>query len=181
MYGTLSASSDYQAAFCEALRVVGLEESFSTPCCWYEAVTECKLCFHGDDIAIEGQEDAVNRIHNELGKSFQLVVKSKRGFGPKHDKAGMLLNRCITLTDDDTLVIDADLRHVDLFVAGCGLSNNSKAVKSPTQKLTASDYEQVETLLDSTTASSYRALVARARYLAEDRADIGYATNWLCR
>eukprot|EP00971_Amphidinium_carterae_P287805 5713440-Amphidinium_carterae.2 len=78
MYGTLSASSDYQAAFCEALRGVGqqlgLEESLSTPCCWHETTTNCKLCFHGDDIAIEGREGAVDRIHQELGKSFQLVV-----------------------------------------------------------------------------------------------------------
>eukprot|EP00971_Amphidinium_carterae_P201882 4005721-Amphidinium_carterae.1 len=80
MYGTLSASSDYQAAFCEALRRVGLEESLSTPCCWHETTSNCKLCFHGDDIAIKGGENAVDRIHQELGKSFQLVVKSKLGF-----------------------------------------------------------------------------------------------------
>eukprot|EP00971_Amphidinium_carterae_P340124 6478300-Amphidinium_carterae.2 len=181
MYGTLSASSDYQAAFCEALRAVGLEKSLSTPYCWHETSTDCKLCFHSDDIAIEGNEDAIDKIHHELGKSFQLVVKIKLGFDSKHDKTGMLLNRCITITEGETLMIDADLRHVDLFVAGCGLSNNSKTAKPPTQKLTTSDYEQGETLLDSTTASSYRALVARARYLAEDRADISYATNWLCR
>eukprot|EP00971_Amphidinium_carterae_P050631 996923-Amphidinium_carterae.1 len=179
--GTLSASSDYQAAFCEAIKAVGLEESLSTPCCWHEAATNSKLCFHGEDIAIEGGEMAVDRIHQELGKSFQLVVKSKTGFGQGQDRTGILLNRCITLTDDETLVIDADLRHVDLFVAGCGLHNNSKAAKSPTQKLTASDYEQGEMLLESTTASSYRALVARVRYLAEDRADISYAMNWLCK
>eukprot|EP00971_Amphidinium_carterae_P014662 289467-Amphidinium_carterae.1 len=92
MYGTLSASSDYQAAFCEALRKVGLEESLSTPCCWHETASNCKLCFHGDDIAIEGGENAVDRIHQELGKNFQLVVKSKLGFGQRHDRTGMLLN-----------------------------------------------------------------------------------------
>eukprot|EP00971_Amphidinium_carterae_P143420 2841356-Amphidinium_carterae.3 len=98
-------------------------------------MTEPKLCFRGDDIAIEGEEAPM-----DTGQDPPSDVKRKLGFGQEHDGTGMLLSRCITLTSDKTLVVDADLSHVDLLVAGSGLNGNSKTVKSPTQKLTAGDY-----------------------------------------
>ena len=58
-----------------------------------------------------------------------------------------------------------------------GLSGNSKPVGTPSAEKT----NENEAALSSEDALVYRALVARANYLSQDRVDIGYAVKELCR
>lgn len=105
-------------------------------------------------------------------------MKFRARLGPSEsdDKAVRILNRVVQWTSEGVLY-EADQRHAELIVSELGLSNLSKSVNTPSQK---SD-RKAEDVLDTQDASLYRAIVARANYLAQDRADIGFAVKELCR
>eukprot|EP00971_Amphidinium_carterae_P178958 3549386-Amphidinium_carterae.1 len=90
----------------------------------------------------------------------------------------MLLNRIITVTTEG-VQIEPDPRHCALLVASLGLLHG-KGVNTPGLKLTKEEYEAGEPLSAEQT-SVFRAVVARARYLSEDRADLAYCANACCR
>ena len=58
-----------------------------------------------------------------------------------------------------------------------GLERDSKCVATPSLHMTSLD----ESPLKPAECTVYRAQVARANYLAQDRADIGFAVKELCR
>jgi hypothetical protein len=73
---------------------------------------------------------------------------------------------------------EADQRHAEIIISSLGLKDNSKAVKTP--GLAHQELVHGESL-DPADASMYRALVARANYMAQDRSDIQYAVKELCK
>ena len=77
----------------------------------------------------------------------------------------------------DGSVYEADQRHAELIVKGLGLTSASKSVNTPSQK----SVKQSEQPLSPEDSTQYRALVARANYLAQDRADICFAVKELCK
>ena len=89
-----------------------------------------------------------------------------------------ILNRIIRWTEAG-LRIEADPRHVEILINEMGL-NESNSVKTPGVKDRERD-ENNEQPLDRAEASLYRSCVARANYLAQDRADIAYAVKEACR
>eukprot|EP00971_Amphidinium_carterae_P216296 4293511-Amphidinium_carterae.1 len=77
MYGTLTASSDFQHALNEDLREeVKLQQGTASPCCYRHAELDCALCYHGDDIVIEGEKQDVEFIEQQIGRRFTLVRKA---------------------------------------------------------------------------------------------------------
>ena len=75
------------------------------------------------------------------------------------------------------IVYEADQRHADLIIDGLGLTWESNGVGTPSVRETVSDVSP----LSSCDATIYRALVARANYLSQDRLDIAFAVKELCR
>ena len=59
------------------------------------------------------------------------------------------------------------------------MNENSRSVSTPGQK--EKEEEGYEEELEAENATVYRALVARANYLAQDRTDIWYTVKELCR
>merc|ERR1712023_494354 len=71
----------------------------------------------------------------------------------------------------------ADQRHAEIIVQDLGLSTASKPVNTPSQKA----MRQPDLPLNQEDSTKYRALVARANYITQDRADIGFAVKELCK
>ena len=76
--------------------------------------------------------------------------------------------------------IEPDQRHVDILVHELGL-NESKPVSTPGEVDCRSEDEFGSQPLGDQQATKYRALSARANYLAGDRTDIMYAVKEICR
>ena len=89
-----------------------------------------------------------------------------------------ILNRIIRWTEAG-LRIEADPRHVEILIKEMGLEE-ANSVNTPGVKDRERD-EKNEQPLDRAEASLYRSCVARANYLAQDRADIAYAVKEACR
>ena len=90
-----------------------------------------------------------------------------------------MLNRIIRWTEDGW-EIETDQRHADIIVHELGLSD-SKPVATPGETESKQEEGEDQELLDSATATRYRALAARANYLAGDRTDLVYAVKQICR
>ena len=90
-----------------------------------------------------------------------------------------VLNRIVEWKEN-CICYEADQRHAEIICEQLGLvSKEAQGVVTPGIKQDIS--EDTEPKLDPEQATRYRALVARANYLAQDRPDIQYATKELCR
>jgi len=78
---------------------------------------------------------------------------------------------------------EADPRHAEIIWQGVGLDAGSKGLDRPSVKETAAEAEDagLNAPVPPQEASRFRALAARANYLAADRPDIGFAVKELCR
>ena len=94
-------------------------------------------------------------------------------------KEGRVLN-LITRWTEDGWEIEPDQRHADIIVHELGLSD-SKPVSTPGETESRQEEGEDQELLDSNLATKYRALAARANYLAGDRTDIMYSVKEMCR
>ena len=75
---------------------------------------------------------------------------------------------------------EPDQRHAELIIKGCQLNDESKHVCTPGTKQDAPQHDDEDELVGRD-ATVYRALAARANYLAQDRSDIVHATKELTR
>ena len=76
---------------------------------------------------------------------------------------------------EDEIRYEADQRHAEIIIKQLGMSGESKTAVTP--GINESRQEGDEDELIQNEATHYRALTARANYLAHDRSDIGYATK----
>jgi hypothetical protein len=92
---------------------------------------------------------------------------------------GKVLNRVLRRTEDGW-EYEADPRHAELLVKSLNLEE-AKPVSTAGEDEKEWKMEEESESLEGTQAREYRALAARANYLAADRADIQYAVKDICR
>ena len=90
------------------------------------------------------------------------------------------MNRIIQW-EDDAITYEADQRHAELTVQHLGLGDKTNSVVTPGVKRANGGDDEDEEGLSEQDATKYRALAARAMFLAQDRTDIGYAVKELSR
>ena len=86
-----------------------------------------------------------------------------------------MLNRVVRWTTEGWEV-EPDQRHVDLIIKVLGLSE-AKPVSTPGEPESRDEEEENSRAFSTEDASKFRALAARANYLAADRTDIMYAVR----
>ena len=97
----------------------------------------------------------------------------------KESTEGRVLNRVIRWTEYGW-EMEPDQRHVDILVKDLDLQE-SKPVSIPGEVEARAAEEEGTELLNDADSTRYRALAARANYLAADRTDIMYAVEDICR
>ena len=112
------------------------------------------------------------------GAERALEVKFRGRLGPEQrdDKSVRILNRVVEWGPDG-IRYEADQRHAEIIVRDLEIPANTKRVNTPS---VAQVHKNVQALTPRE-AGTYRAIVARANYLAQDRADIAYTVKELCR
>ena len=133
-----------------------------------------------DGFAILGDEQDLDWLRRSISDRYEVKFRGFAGRGEKDDKSIRILNR-IAEWREDSIRYEADQRHAELIVKHLGLGGgNAKAVTTPGQKRTKEE-EGDEEELASAEATKYRALTARAMFLAQDRTDIGFAVKEFSR
>ena len=109
---------------------------------------------------------------------YELTESGRLGPGPQDNKEVKILNRVVRWTPQG-VEYEADPRHVEQIIRDLELVG-AKSVTTPGLKPT---FEQAchSKLLHQGKLRPFRAIAARANYLAMDRPDIQYAAKEICR
>ena len=116
----------------------------------------------------------------ELDRHYELTEAHRLGPGAADDKEAKVLNRIVRWTEHG-LVYEADPRQGEKLLRDLKLdAADTKALGTPGVKLNREQLETEQPLAAGKT-SPFRAVAARANYLAADRPDIQFAAKEVCR
>ena len=123
-----------------------------------------ELVGHGDDFTVLGNCDDF-RQGGVLGPD-------------RHDSMRSPYSNSVVTWNDDSIDMEADLRHAELVIRELGLCDDSKGSTPPGCEM--KDDKETYMLFKATTTKC-RSTTARWNYLASDRADLQYSVKELCR
>ena len=117
-------------------------------------------------------------MKEKMEEKYELTESARLGPSCKDDKEVRVLNRVVRWTPEG-VEYEAGPRHVEQIVRDLDLMG-SKSVTTPGLKPT---FEQAchSNLLPPEKHRAFRAIAARANYLAMDRPDVQYAAKEICR
>ena len=175
MYGTRDAATNWQEEVAREMKKIGFRRGRYNPCVYWHLEKRIKAIVHGDDFVGVGRPADVEWMNDKLKERFQ-ITSMRIGGGANEAREGRILNRIIRRTEAGW-EYEADQRHRDLIVEALGLQE-ANPVKTPGEDMKEDEGQEELSAYDST---RYRAIVARANYLALDRPDVQYAVKELCR
>jgi len=184
MYGTHDAAYNWEEEYTKFMIKNGFIQGKSNPCLFYHPGKDIRAVIYGDDFTMLGSDDALDwfrkAVEKKLGGRYEISHKGRLGPEKHDDKRVRLLNRVIEWTHEG-IRYEADQRHAEIIVKLLGVGEKS-SLSTPGDRWYpkhCSDEDLKE--LTGEKAKLYRAVAARANYLAQDRSDIRYSVKELCR
>ena len=178
MYGTRDAAQNWEEHYSMVHKDIGFEQGRASSCVFRHKQRDIIVVIHGDDFTALGHEKDLDWYREQIQNKMSTKVKGRLGPADKDLKTMRVLNRVVEWQEHN-IRYEADQRHAEIICKELGLNKGSKGVVTPGVKASSSTEEDED--LDEEQATRYRALTARANYLAQDRADIQFATKELCR
>ena len=178
LYGTRDAAANFQREVKEFMLRQGFVQSQYSPQVYYHPVHGLKTLVHGDDFVTVGERHQARWLDQRLRQRFEIKTVVI-GRGPNEKAEHRVLGRIVRATDS-AWEYEADPRHAELLIKALRL-DAANGVKSPGEDDRPWMEEENGEHLQGADASEYRALAARANYLAQDRADILFAAKECCR
>merc|ERR1712078_164577 len=203
LYGIRDAAMNWQEEVAREMRKLGFQRGKYNPCLYYHRQRNLRTFLHGDDFATVGTRDGVQWLKKALENRFEIktqcvgpgainggwkkVTGAATGPAPtatqgepiQEGSEGRLLNRVLRCTPAGWEV-EADQRHADLIVQELDLAK-AHGVITPGDTEPRRKEGKNEEELNPEETTRYRAITARANYLAADRPDIMYAVKELSR
>ena len=176
LYGTRDAAANWQNEVAKTMKQCGFRRGKMFPSTYWNRETKVKVLVHGDDFVGVGNRPELKEFRRALGERFDLKT-TMVGLGKGEAREGRVLNRIISVGENGWSY-EADQRHGELIVDMLGL-DGANPVGTPGEE-EREDIEQ-EPALEVSKATRFRAIAARANYLAMDRIDMQYATKEICR
>ena len=180
LYGTKHAPARWEAHYTEKLEGLGFIRGKASSCCFMHPDREIRCVVLGDDFTFVGKDANLSWVEKHMSKTFLCKVEGRIGPDTGDLKQAQILNRVVTWTDNG-LEYEADIRHGELLVRDLEVQGKDSVV-TPGTKIRAEVPEgNGGKLLDAERVTKYRALAARANYLALDRPDLSFAAKECCR
>ena len=181
MYGTRKAADGWHCEYAGRLvSDLGFEVGDASACVFYHAARELRCSVHGDDLTTVGSKTNLDWFRSELEKLYELKEAHRLGPGVADDKEATVLNRVVRWTKDG-LEYEADPRQGEKLLRDLKLEGEGvKAAATPGVKATREQLD-ADAPLEPTKQTPYRAVVARANYLASDRPELQYGAKEVCR
>ena len=179
LYGMRHAASAWEKHYSDVLEGIGFSKSKVAPTVFYDPKRRIRCVVHGDDFTLSGRLRVLREVAEQLKKVYELKVRGVLGDEPGDDKEVTILNRTLRWTAEG-LEYQADDRHVQEITGYFGLEDGSKGLNAAMGKEPAEEEDAAEDL-QAPRDREYRALAARANYLALDRPDIQCAAKEICR
>jgi hypothetical protein len=176
MYGTRDAAQNWEMEYVEFMESIGFVRGRSTPCAFWHSGRQLRAVIHGDDFTILGNEVELDWFRDKVQSKFEVKIRGRLGPEESDDKSIRILNRIVTWREDG-IHYEADQRHAEMIIRHLGLRDNSNSLSTPGTRVQSDN----EAKLGERDKTMFRAIVARANYLSQDRTDIQFATKELCR
>ena len=178
LYGMRMAARNWEKEYSRFLKELGFLPGRASSVTFYHAEREVRIVVHGDDFIIEGEEQHLWWLHDELKRKY--IVKMRGVLGPEagdlHEV--VVLNRVLRWTKGE-FQYEADPRHVEQILKDMDMTDCNP---SPTPGIKLKRDEVIdETELGPEEHRRFRSVVARANFLALDRPDIRFSVKELCR
>ena len=111
---------------------------------------------------------------------YIITVKGVMGLDAGDCKDMCILNRRLKV-EGEFLFYEPDPKHAEILCEEMGLKEDSKGLGAPVAREDAAATGTEEEPLGPEETTRFRALAARANYIALDRADVQFAAKELCR
>ena len=180
MYGTQKAAEGWQSEYSATLVAMGFEQGLASPCVFSHRERGLVTSVHGDDFTTVGAKFQLDWFEATLASYYELRKGGRLGPGPQDAKEGTVLNRVIRWTQDG-VEYEADPRQCEKLLEATQLdSDGVNSVATPGLKPLAAQLAQ-DKPLSAAQHTEFRALAARANYLAADRPDCQFSAKEVCR
>ena len=181
MYGTRRAADGWHSEYAGRLvEELGFSCGDASACVFYHKSKGLRCSVHGDDLTTVGAKTSLDWFRQELEKRYELKEPHRLGPGPQDDKEALVLNRVVRWTAEG-LEMEADPRQSEKLLRDLKLDGDGvKVAGSPGVKATREQLD-ADQPLERQKATPYRAVVARANYLAADRPELQYSAKEVCR
>ena len=178
LYGMRGAASAWERDFSMRFQEVGFEKGKAAPTVFWHREKDVSCVVHGDDFTFLGLDDELDEMCVLMRDWYEIKVRGRLGEDSEDDKDIVILNRRLEVAEDG-LLYRADPKHVQILVKELGLEAESKGTDAASAR--DEGKEDDGNVLDKMDATKFRALAARANYLAQDRFDLQYAAKEACR
>ena len=175
LYGMRPAAHAWEIDYSNHLKGFGMSKGLSAPTVFYCEEKQLRCVVRGDDFAFLGWDKDLDDVVEHMKKAYELKVRGKMSGDPKDAQEITILNRKLTWKGNE-MTYEADLKHVEKIIEEMGLDDRSNGLTKPYVRELLD-----EEPLDESESKRFRALAARANYLAQDRADIQFAVKEACR
>ncbi len=181
MYGTRKAAKGWHSEYAGRLvEEMGFSCGDASACVFHHKERNLRCSVHGDDLTTVGSKVNLDWFRRELEKRYELKEPHRIGPGPEDDKEALVLNRVVRWTAAG-LEMEADPRQAEKLLRDLKLDGPGvRAAASPGVKATREQLD-VDQPLEKHKATPYRAVVARANYLAADRPELQFPAKEVCR
>ncbi|MDE0779072.1 MAG: hypothetical protein OSB43_22550, partial [Nocardioides sp.] len=180
MYGTRAAADGWQQEYSGFLKSVGFIQGTASPCIFVHSTRNLSTSVHGDDFTSVGPKLELDWLESALEGKYELRKGGRLGPGRSDSKEILVLNRAIRWTPNG-LEYEADPRQQERFLEGLSLgAADCRSAATPGLKALVEQLEK-DLALPAGAITGYRALAARANYLAADRIDLQFAAKEICR
>ena len=182
LYGTRDAAANWQRCVADHLRSIGFTQGKSNPCVFYHEKKNLRTLVHGDDYASVGSLEHLAWLKKHLEDRFEMkTVLVGHSSEPGVVREAKRLNRVVR-ANDAGWEYECDQRHVEIILEHLKLTE-AKPLSTPgVEETTVKNSEDdAEIPLSAPEASLYRAVVARANDVSQDRPDLHYSLEEFCR
>ena len=180
LYGMRPAARAWEEDYSEKLQSIGFVRGKAAPTIFRHPVWNVRCVVHGDDFTIVGPEKCLKDVKAAMEEWYVITMKGILGPDPQDADKLVILNR-ILMVEEGVLTYAPDPKHVKLLCEGMGLKEESKGLESPVAKEEKRNEDENDDLMEPQDASRFRALAARANYVALDRVDVQFAAKEVCR
>ena len=181
MYGTRKAADGWHSEYAGRLvHELKFEVGDASACVFYHRARKLRCSVHGDDLTTVGSKANLDWFKAELEKLYEPKEAARLGPAPEDSKEATVLNRVARWTAQG-LEIEADPRQAEEFLRDLKLNGDGvKAAASPGVRATKEQFEG-DAALDVSKCTPYRAVLARANYLASGRPELQLSSKEVCR
>ena len=176
MYGTRDAAINWHHEYSQQLVANGFVQGRATPCVIFRPRRRIRMVVHGDDYVSVGKEEDLKWMQGCFKSKYEIKTK---WLGPKaeHNQEVRVLNRMVTW-ESNGIGYEADPRHVEVILEAIQLTSCTP-VGTPGTSTEGRTQDDNAEPLGNLQEIRYKALIARAKYLSPDRADIAFAVKEL--